>query len=426
MRKNNAVSASELTESGDLVFNVYAESEGSPIAGAKVAVFAEDGRQIEELTADSSGRTETITLPAPPLDYSQSPNMPRPYAEYDAVIKAQGLETLEIRRIQLFPDETAIQPANLNILEGENFGGVSSAELARLLEIDIAEHTLWGDYPAKIPEAEEKELPAASGFKVLDVPVIPQTIVVHDGSPTNTAAKNYYVPFKDYIKNVASSEIYSTWPTNTIRANVLAILSFTLNRVFTEWYRAKGRNFTITSSTAYDHAFFYGRTLYKEIVAVVDEIFTNYITRPNIRQPLFTQYCDGQKVQCPNWMTQWGSKDLGDRGYSTMNILRYFYGSDVYLETAPRVSGNPESYPGYNVGQGASGAVVRTIQNELNGIAKNYPAIPKVTVDGKFGPATAASVRKFQQVFNVAQSGVVDYPTWYRLSDIYTAVSKFS
>jgi peptidoglycan hydrolase-like protein with peptidoglycan-binding domain len=419
----------ELSSVGLLTFDVYAENEGKPAPGAKISIFTAEQevepRQMEELTTDESGRTAPIELPAPPIEYSYDPESQRPYSTYTATISGQGFETTEIKNIQIFPNTEAIQPVNLNLSEAV-FAGTRLEELSRVLEIDVPEHTLWGQYPAKIPEPDTKELPSDAGFKVLDSPVIPQTIVVHDGSPNNDAAKNYYVPFKDYIKNVASSEIYSTWPDATIRANVLAILSFTLNRVFTEWYRAKGKNFTITSSTAYDHAFFYGRTIYATISRVVDEMFTNYVTRPGIRQPLFTQYCDGRQVQCPNWMTQWGSKDLGDQGYTAINILRYFYGNDVYLAVANRVSGIPSSFPGYDIARGASGANVRTIQTQLNGIAKNYPAIPKVAVDGKFGPATAASVAKFQLVFNLPPNGIVDYPTWYRLSDIYVAVSKMS
>jgi len=256
--------------------------------------------------------------------------------------------------------------------------------------------------------------------------VIPETIVVHDGLPYDTAAKNHWIPFKDYIKNVASCEIYPTWPRETIAANVLAILSFTLNRVFTEWYRAKGKNFTITSSTAFDHAFVPGRNIFAEISTVVDDIFTSYITRPEIIQPLFTQYCDGKRVQCPNWMAQWGSKDLGDQGYSAINILKNFYGSDIYLDTARKVAGIPVSYPGKALTIGASGKDVRTIQGQLNTISKNYPSIKKVAQDGAFGQATADAVKTFQGIFNLPQNGVVDFATWYKLSDIFVAISRFS
>jgi len=229
-----------------------------------------------------------------------------------------------------------------------------------------------------------------------------------------------------FTKNVASSEIYATWPDATIRSNVLAIISFTLNRVFTEWYRNKGYNFTITSSTAYDHAFFYGRNIFTNISQIVDEMFTTYITRPGIRQPLLAQYCDGRQSQCPNWMTQWGSKDLGDQGYTATQILRHYYGSEVYLSQAVKVAGIPSSFPNTNLQVGSRGNDVRKIQEQLNAIANNYPAIPKIRVDGVFGPQTDASVKKFQEVFRMPASGIVDFPTWYRISDIYVAVTRMA
>jgi hypothetical protein len=293
-------------------------------------------------------------------------------------------------------------------------------------EIHIGPHTLWGEYPPKIPEDPVKELPDESGFIVLPEPVVPEFIIVHDGDPNNAAAPNYWIPFTDYIKNVASSEIYSTWPRETITANVLAILSFTLNRVYTEWYRGKGKNFTITSSTQYDHAFFYQRNTFENISNIVDEIFTNYVTKPGIRQPLFTQYCDGNRSSCPTWMSQWGSKNLGDQGHSAINILKYYYGNDIYLDQAAKVAGVPSSFPGYVLDIGSSGNNVLTIQQQLNAIANNFPAIPKLRDDGIYGPQTQASVRKFQQIFNMPQSGIVDFATWYRISDIYVAVTRIA
>ena len=256
--------------------------------------------------------------------------------------------------------------------------------------------------------------------------VIPEYIVVHDGPIGDTSAQDYYVRYKDYIKNVASSEIYATWPEDTIRANVLAIMSFTLNRVYTEWYRNKGYDFTITSSTAYDHKWIHGRNIFESIDRIVDELFENYLSRPDVRQPILTQYCDGRQVQCPNWMTQWGSKSLGDQGYSAIEILRYFYGSNMYINTAEAVSGIPASWPGYNIGIGSSGQNVYQIQKQLARIAKAYPAIPSIVPDGIYGPKTKAAVEKFQAVFGLPVSGVVDYNTWYEISNIYVAVTRIA
>jgi hypothetical protein len=203
-------------------------------------------------------------------------------------------------------------------------------------------------------------------------------------------------------------------------------MSFTLNRVYTEWYRSKGNDFTITSSTAYDHKFVYGRNYFSSISTVVDEMFENYLSRPNVRQPILTQYCDGQKVSCPNWMSQWGSKYLGDKGYSTIEILRNYYGSDMYINSAQGISGIPSSWPGYDLSVGSSGNKVRQLQEQLNRIAKSYPAIPTVTVDGIYGSKTKAAVAKFQSVFGLPASGIVDYPTWYKISEIYVGVSRIA
>ena len=193
-------------------------------------------------------------------------------------------------------------------------------------------------------------------------------MVVHDGPPASSAT-NHYVRFRDYIKNVASSEIYATWPEQSIYANVFAILSFTLNRVYTEWYRNQGYNFTITSSTAYDHKWINGRNIFNNIGLIVDSVFTNYLSRPGVTQPILTQYCDGNRTSCPGWMTQWGSKDLGDQGYTAIDILRHFYGDSIYINTAVEVSGVPISWPGTDLTLGASGDNVRTIQNQLNRIS---------------------------------------------------------
>ena len=232
----------------------------------------------------------------------------------------------------------------------------------------------------------------------------------------------------DHFIIMASSEIYATWPDDTIRANVLAIMSFTLNRVYTEWYRNKGKDFTITSSTAYDHKWIHGRNIFDSISRIVDELFENYLSRPDVRQPILTQYCDGRQVQCRNrgWMTQWGSKSLGDQGYSPIEILRYFYGNDIYVNVAEAVSGIPSSWPGYDLNIGATGNKVRQIQEQLNVISDAYPAIPKVGVDGIYGEQTKNSVRKFQDVFGLPETGITDYPTWYKIQEIYVAVSRIA
>jgi len=340
-----------------------------------------------------------------------------PYNKYDIQVLMDGYELQVIEGVQILPNTTAQQNVSLTPI-------TSYSSQTRIITIE--EHTLWGTFPSKIPEDEIKELPPSLGYVVLPNPVIPEFIIVHDGRPDNTSAPNYWVPFADYIKNVASCEIYSTWPQETIMANVLAILSFTLNRVYTEWYRGMGHNFTITSSTAYDHAFSYGRNIFSEISSAVDNIFTTFITRPGIRQPLFTQYCDGKRITCPNWMSQWGSKALGDQGHSAIDILKSYYGYDIYLMQAQRVAGVPRSYPGTVLQVGSVGEDVRVIQEQLNSVSNNYPAIPKIRVDGIFGEQTRIAVETFQNIFRLSADGIVGFNTWYKLSHIYVSVTRMA
>ena len=409
-----------MAEKGGLKIQCFVGDTYIPVDGVKATLVPSQGQggQEVQLTTNSSGESQVIELSAPPLAYSQEPTGNIPYSLYDLRVERQGFQALVINGIQIFPQEIALQQCNLI----ESMGRKSY----RADIINIQPNTLNGNFPAKIPEEVDKPLPPPTSGVVLPKPVVPEFIVVHAGVPNNTSAPNYTVPYKDYIKNVASCEIYSTWPESTIRANIYAIISFTLNRIYTEWYRGKGKNFDITNSTAYDHAFNYGRNLYESISVVVDDIFSSYIRRFGRKQPLLTQYCDGKNVQCPGWMTQWGSKYLGDQGKTPYEILTNFYGNDIELVTAEVVEGSPRSYPGYDLTVGSSGAEVETIQEQLNRIAQNYPLIPKSAVDGVYGSKTSEAVKVFQSVFNLPQTGVVDYATWYKISDVYVGVTRIA
>ena len=408
----------ENVDRGGLKVTVMTADGTRPVENAlvKISYTGESGQTIEEVRTDSSGQTPVLAVKTPPLEYSMKPSEQQPYAEYTVQVEAEGFENSEIAGIQVLPSVRAEQPVRIAFR--------ADAEFERLV---IGPHTLWGEYPPKIEEAEVKPV-GESGEIVLSRVVIPEYVVVHDGPVNDTTAQDYYVRYKDYIKNVASSEIYATWPDDTIRANVLAIMSFTLNRVYTEWYRNKGKDFTITSSTAYDHKWIRGRNIFDSISRIVDELFENYLSRPDVRQPILTQYCDGRQVQCRErgWMTQWGSKSLGDRGYSPIEILRYFYGNDIYINVAEGISGIPLSWPGYDLNIGATGNKVRQIQEQLNVIAEAYPAIPKVGVDGIYGEQTKAAVRKFQNIFGLSETGITDYSTWYKIQEIYVAVSRIA
>lgn len=406
------------TDRGQLQIHVTTERGFFPIkdASIRLSYTGNPTEIIEELSTDISGQTAAVELPAPPLEYSMEPSEFQPYSEYTIQVNASGYRPINISGISVLPDKTSIQNVRMETANVEN-------PLER--NIVITANTLYGNFPPKIPEDEIKPM-TESGEIVLSRVVIPEYVIVHDGPPSDSSANDYYVRYRDYIKNVASSEIYATWPDAALRANILAIMSFTLNRVYTEWYRNKGYDFTITSSTAFDHKFVYGRNIFSNISNIVDEMFNSYLSRPNVRQPILTQYCDGQRVSCPNWMTQWGSKYLADQGYSTIEILRYYYGSSMYINTADEISGVPASWPGSNLEIGSTGDKVRMLQEQLNRIARNYPALPTIAVDGIYGSATKAAVEKFQSIFGLPVTGIVDFRTWYRISEIYVAVSRIA
>lgn len=408
----------QAVDRGRLQINVTSEITAYPIENATISISytGVPNSILEQLQTNQVGQTEVVELDTPPLEYSLDQTIEeQPYSEYTLQVNAPGFEPISIAGAEILADVTALQDVRLHPL-------VEDAEPEVYV---IPAHTLYGEYPPKIPEDEIKPI-NESGEIVLSRVVIPEYVIVHDGSPRDSTATNYYVKYKDYIKNVASSEIYATWTENAIRANVLAIMSFTLNRVYTEYYRNRGYDFTITSSTAFDHKWIPNRNYFDTISTIVDELFADYLSRPNVRQPILTQYCDGRRVQCPNWLTQWGSQSLGEQGYSAIEILRYYYGDDIYINTAQEVSGIPSSWPGYDLENGASGEKVRQIQEQLNVVAEAYPLIPKIAVDGIYGPATAEAVRVFQSVFGLPQTGVVDYRTWYKISEIYVGVSRIA
>ncbi len=258
-----------------------------------------------------------------------------------------------------------------------------------------------------------------------NLPFIPETVTVHLGQPDSNA-QNVTVSFVDYIKNVASSEIYPTWPESALRANILAQISFTLNRIYTEYYRSRGYNFDITNSTAIDQSFTYGRDIYENISNIVDDIFDTYIRREGTVEPLFALYCDGQNTTCPG-LLQWGTVSLANEGLGPFDILSRYYGSDIGLVFDAPIQGNTESYPGRVLTVGSSGNDVKTIQTRLNRISRNYPAIPKIArIDGIFATDTEDAVRTFQEIFSLPQTGRVDRATWYAIARIYSGVKNLS
>ena len=399
-----------MPDTGSLRVDVT-DQDGRPIDGAtaEISITGEPETTLESIQTDSNGQTESVELPAPPFEYTENPGVTQPYSEYSIIVRAPGFAPVSINGIDIFSSRRSIQDVRLT-------------EASQV--VTIGPNTLFGNYPPKIPEASIKPI-TSTGEIVLDRVVVPGTVVVHDGVPTDSTASNYYVSFPDYIKNVACSEIYPTWPEATITANVIAIVSFTLNRVYTEWYRNKGYNFTITSSTAFDHKWINERNIFDNVGLIVDEVFADYVSKPDVKQPILTQYCDGKRTTCSG-MSQWGSKYLGDQNYSALQILRNYYGSDIYINTAEEVSGIPLSWPGYTLDIGDSGTPVRTIQEQLSAIRRTYSNIPSLAIDGIYGEDTAAAVSRFQSIFDLPVTGEVDYSTWYKISQLYVALEKLA
>lgn len=257
------------------------------------------------------------------------------------------------------------------------------------------------------------------------LPTIPTNITVHLGAP-NAPAENLTVPFTDYIKNVASSEIFPTWPQASLRANILAQISYTLNRVYTEYYRSRGYDFDITNDTRYDHAYTKNGEVFDTIGLIVDEIFNNYIRRTEAVEPLFAVFCDGIRTRCDG-LSQWGTVELANAGYSAIDILKYYYGDNIEIVMNAPLANDTQSYPGTALALGSFGDDVRKIKNELNRIARNYPAIPRITnVTSVYDRETEATVRAFQQIFNLSVDGIVGKATWYKIKAIFTAVKRLS
>ena len=395
---------------GYLVVNVYSDTIANPVPNAMVTVSKNGVNLITEMT-DEDGKTPPITLQTVDKSYSlEEQHEVRPYETYDVLVTALGLTPTKIEGVQIFDGVTSIQNIYLTSID-ENQGEDTST---------ITPSTLWQEYPQNITEEQEEEI----NLNVLSEVVIPANIIVHDGIPSNSSAPNYTVPFIDYIKNVASSEIYSTWPEETIKANVLAIISYTLNRIFTEWYRSRGYDFTITSTTSYDQKYTVNGTIFEPISRVVDEIFTNYIRQGYRVEPLLAHYKSSTTE--PGNMSQWGSKELGDRGYNYLEILRYYYGNNINIYEAEVTQSYPYSFT-TTLEEGDCSIDVYRLQNTLNYIRSSYPGIPMIeNPSGLFDSATTRAVRKFQEVFNLSPTGTVNFQTWYKISYTFIAVSKMT
>ncbi len=392
---------------GYLYVAVYADNIAQPITNAKIEII---NLNVSFIT-DIYGKTSKISLSTSNINNSLSPDKLDPYTVYDILVTKEGMMPVTIKNIQIFDGITSMQTI---IMKSEDETKISNSETT------IAPNTLNSNYAPKYVQEE-----LTSSTFVLKEVIIPEYIIVHDGNPDDDNAPNYYVRFSDYIKNVASSEIYPTWEKEALKANILAIMSYTLNRVFTEWYLSKGYPFTITSIILYDQKYTHNRTIFESISLIVDELLLKYIKRIDKQEPLFAQYCDGDKTQTANWLWQWGSQDLALQGYNAEEILKYYYGDNLTLETARYEEGLPTSFPGYNLKFGDCSKEVQKIQNELNIIRGNYSGLPIITnTSGEFNNETENAVKEFQKVFSLNITGIVDYATWYKISYLYLAVKR--
>lgn len=399
---------------GYLTMQARTAHDALPLSGVQVSVLDDEQNRVYTLVTDENGETRRVSLETVDKRYSQNENFTgTPYVTYNVLAQATGFDPLYISDIPIFDGETAILPlALVPMQEGQRNG--------ERTEISVGA-------PAVSMEGERNQQGALTleSPYVLRQVVIPNPITVHLGTP-DAAASNVQVSFPEYVKNVASSEIYPTWPEASLRANIYAIITFALNRVYTEWYRSKGYPFDITNSTSYDQYFVYGRPIYDSINRIVNEIFNEYVRRRGQNAPYFTSFCNGTTSTCRG-LSQWGTVSLANQGYTPIRILRYYYPDDVEIAETNAVSNVVTSYPGTPLKLGSRGLDVQTIQTYLNRIRRNYPAIPAITdTTGVFGESTRAAVTKFQSIFNLAADGVVGKATWYKISSLYTAVTKLA
>ncbi len=464
---------------GYLLIQARTAHDAVPLSGVQIQITDQQGNSIYELTTDESGEAQKIPLETLDQSFSQNPYFSGiPYTSYNVLARKNGFNSVYISEIPIFDGETAILPITLVPMqalqqrstqteisigspavamnEPRNQEGIAIMPAMRTRPLTNSSTTI-SDVSRINPSVTPSVMPGNSGMnpagissvmpnnsgmnpagtsgqnqeartensRILRQVVIPNLITVHLGTPNSTAS-NVQVSFPDYVKNVASSEIYPTWPDASLRANIYAIITFALNRIFTEWYRSRGYQFDITNSTAYDQAYVYGRPIYDSVSRIVDEIFNQYVRRPGQDAPYFTSFCNGTTVTCQG-LSQWGTVSLANQGLDPLQILRSYYPSDVEIAETNIVTGALSSYPGTPLRVGSTGLDVQTIQTYLNRIRRNYPAIPAITDEtGVFQDSTKAAVTKFQSIFNLTPDGIVGKATWYKISSIYAGITRLA
>lgn len=399
---------------GFLTMQVRAAHDALPLQGVQITVLDDEQNRVYELMTDENGETRTVPLETVDKRYSLNKDFTgTPYVAYNVLAQTEGFDSVFVSDIPVYDGEKAVLPIMLVPMQGQQRSKTQT-------EIPIGAPAVSMDEQRR----QEGETESAVPYVLRQV-VIPNPITVHLGTPASSAS-NMQVSFPDYVKNVASSEIYPTWPDAALRANIYAIITFALNRVYTEWYRGKGYNFDITNSTAYDQYFVYGRPIYESISRIVDEIFNEYVRRAGQNAPYFTSFCNGTTSTCQG-LSQWGTVTLANQGKTPINILRTYYPDDIEIVETNIMTNMLTSYPGTPLRSGSTGLDVQTIQTYLNRIRRNYPAIPAITDEpGVFGESTRAAVTKFQSIFNLASDGIVGKSTWYKISTLYAAVARLA
>ena len=398
---------------GILFVEVMAAQQAIPIASAMIRIFNQALTIDEVVYSDDEGRSDEVVLPCPERELSlEEYNDIRPYAVYHVDVTLDGYIPQSFRNVQIFAEETSVLTVAM----------FPQTERVGIDTYVLTPHGLYDPPEQENSIAPDIELQSrlAGGY-----PYIPEYITVHLGRP-DANANNVTVSFINYIKNVASSEIYPTWPNASLRSNIYCQISLALNRVYTEWYRSRGYPFDITNSTAFDQYYVHNRDIFQSVSLIVDEIFNEYIRKIGTINPYYAEYCDGRIANCRG-LKQWGTVTLAQQGRNALEILKYYYGNDIEIVATDRIQNITTSYPGVALKEGSRSDAVATIQRQLNRIAINYPNIPvNYPVDGIFGSKTRAAVLAFQRIFNLNQDGVVGKSTWYKISFIYVAVTKLA
>ena len=397
---------------GYLTIQARTAHDALPLSGASVRILNTQGASVYELTTDENGDTHAIPLETLDKSFSLSPYYSGiPYTSYNVLVRASGFNSLYVADIPIYDGERAVLP-------------VSAIPMQERQRSPIQAVIYVGAPAVSLTGARSQEEPSGTPYILRQV-VIPDPITIHLGAPS-AAAANVQVSFPDYVKNVASSEIYPTWPAAALTANIYAIITFALNRIYTEWYRSRNYEFDITNSPAYDQYFVYGRPIYDSISRIVDNIFDEYVRRQGQISPYFTSFCNGTTATCSG-LSQWGTVTLAEQGLIPLEILRSYYPKDIEIAQTDIRTGILSSYPGSPLRVGSTGLDVQTIQTRLARIRRNYPAIPAITdAEGQFQNSTQAAVTKFQSIFNLTPDGIVGKSPWYKISQLYSAVARLA